>query len=61
LGSGPYKDDSSGAEKHGLNLITQVTDPLDGRAKLIAKTRLGRRIGGEIEKMIGVTNGKTAG
>src|SRR5690606_33273192 len=61
LGSGPYTYDGTGESRQGLNLLTQVTDPLDARAELIATTRLGRRLGEEIAKIIGEANGKSTG
>jgi DNA-binding MarR family transcriptional regulator len=61
MGTGPYLDDASGQTRMGLNLISQVPDPMDGRAKLLAPTALGRRLGDKIEEAIGEAYGKTKG
>lgn len=59
LGSGPYTHDGDGSKKQGLNLISQVSDPFDSRAKLVAPTAVGRRLGEEIQKIIGDTRDGT--
>ncbi|AMD58906.1 hypothetical protein AWN88_11295 [Agrobacterium tumefaciens] len=63
LGSSAYTHDGDGSQReHGLNLITQIIDPADSRAKLVAPTTLGRRLGDEFERIIGdACNGKTKG
>jgi DNA-binding MarR family transcriptional regulator len=60
LGSGVYKDDGSGAEKEGLNLLTQIADPSDGRGNLLAPTRLGARLSEDIDRTIGDAYGATS-
>lgn len=62
LGSSAYTHDGDGSHREtGLNLITQVTDVTDSRSKIIAPTRLGRRLGEEFERIVGEANGKTEG
>ena len=61
LGSGPYTHDSDGSTKQGLDLITQISDPNDNRAKLIAPTRRGRKLGDDINKIVGDANGPATG
>lgn len=63
LGSSAYTHDGDGLQRdHGLNLITQIIDPADSRAKLVAPTALGRRLGDEFERIIGeACNGQTKG
>lgn len=62
LASGEYSYDGTGEKKQGLNLITQVADHFDRRAQLIAPTALGRRLGAEINRIVGdATNGPTTG
>lgn len=53
-----YLTDEQGEQRGGLDLITQVTDPLDGRAKLLAPTARGRRLAQTLSKTLGgYTNG----
>lgn len=62
LGSAPYTHDGDGTKREtGLNLITQVQDLTDTRSKIIAPTRLGRRLGEQFDTIIGEANGKTKG
>lgn len=52
-----YLPDDAGGRRGGLDLITQVTDPLDGRAKLLAPTSRGRRLANTLSETLGGPNG----
>ncbi len=57
LGSEPFVHDGNKKQYPGMNLITQIEDPADRRGKLIAPTRMGRRVGEKINKILGDKDG----
>lgn len=48
-----YLTDESGAHRRGLDLITQLTDPMDTRARLLAPTARGRRLAVRLSDLLG--------
>src|SRR4051794_18821625 len=50
LSKGEYRADHRAKPKPGLDLITTVTDPFDGRAQLAAPTRRGVGLAEKISK-----------
>jgi len=46
-----YLSDEDGA-RNGLDLVTQVSDPLDGRSKLVAPTTRGRRLAERLSELL---------
>lgn len=48
-----YLTDESGSNRRGLDLITQITDPLDSRARLLAPTARGRRLATRLSDLLG--------
>jgi DNA-binding MarR family transcriptional regulator len=44
LSDADYQRDASGKRRQGLDLVVQVTDPLDSRVKQVTLTTLGRRL-----------------